>query len=57
MRRTQEQDRRAALIASLRQRFARAQAAGDAAMKQALFREAAALNLPPDLWQAEPEDG
>jgi hypothetical protein len=57
MSRTQEQDRRAALIASLRQRFARAQAAGDAAMKQALFREAAALNLPPDLWQAEPEDG
>lgn len=45
--------RRAALIASLRQRFAAAEARGDAAAKQALFKEATYLNLPPELW-AEP---
>ena len=43
--------RRAALIASLRQRFAAAEARGDAEAKQALFREAVYLNLPPQLWQ------
>ena len=43
--------RREALIASLRQRFALAQARGDAAAKQALFKEAVYLNLPPELWQ------
>jgi hypothetical protein len=43
--------RRAALIASLQQRFADAEARGDAAAKQALFREAVYLNLPPQLWQ------
>jgi hypothetical protein len=43
--------RRAALIASLQQRFAAAEARGDAEAKQALFREAVYLNLPPQLWQ------
>jgi hypothetical protein len=43
--------RRAALIASLQQRFADAEARGDAEAKQALFREAVYLNLPPQLWQ------
>jgi hypothetical protein len=43
--------RRAALIASLQQRYADAEARGDAAAKQALFREAVYLNLPPQLWQ------
>jgi hypothetical protein len=43
--------RREALIASLRKRFALAQARGDAEAKQALFKEAVYLNLPPDLWQ------
>ena len=42
--------RRDALIASLRQRFAAAEAQGDAAAKQALFKEATYLNLPPELW-------
>ena len=42
--------RRDALIASLRQRFAAAEARGDAAAKQALFKEATYLNLPPELW-------
>jgi hypothetical protein len=46
--------RREALIASLRQRFALAQSRGDAEAKQALFREAAYLNLAPDLWQVPP---
>ena len=46
--------RREALIASLRQRFALAQARGDAEAKQALFREAVYLNLPPELWQEPP---
>ncbi|MEI8249738.1 MAG: hypothetical protein WCF98_01045 [Synechococcus sp. ELA057] len=45
--------RRAALINSLRQRFAKAEARGDAATKQALFQEAAALNLPPELWHGQ----
>jgi hypothetical protein len=43
--------RREAMIVSLRQRFARAQARGDAEAKQALFKEAVYLNLPPELWQ------
>jgi hypothetical protein len=42
------------MIVSLRQRFARAQARGDAEAKQALFKEAVYLNLPPELWQAPP---
>ena len=46
-------DRRRALIASLRQRFTQADARGDAETKQALFQEAAALNLPPELWHDE----
>ena len=48
---TRGDPRRAALIASLQQRFADAEARGDAAAKQALFREAVYLNLPPQLWQ------
>jgi hypothetical protein len=48
--------RRAALIASLQQRFADAEARGDAEAKQALFREAVYLNLPPQLWQGGIED-
>ena len=48
--------RRAALIASLQQRFAAAEARGDAEAKQALFREAVYLNLPPQLWQAGDSD-
>jgi len=48
---TQGRDpRRDALIASLRQRFAAAESQGDAAAKQALFKEATYLNLPPELW-------
>jgi hypothetical protein len=43
--------RRAALIASLQQRYADAEASGDAEAKQALFREAVYLNLAPQLWQ------
>jgi len=43
--------RRAALIASLQQRYGDAEARGDAEAKQALFREAVYLNLPPQLWQ------
>jgi hypothetical protein len=46
--------RREALINSLRQRFALAQARGDANAKQALFKEAVYLNLPPELWQEPP---
>lgn len=46
--------RREALIASLRQRFAAAEARADARLKQALFQEALALNLPPALWQEPP---
>ena len=46
--------RREALIASLRQRFALAEARGDADAKQALFKEAVYLNLPPELWQDPP---
>ena len=46
--------RRDALIASLRQRFAAAEARGDAAAKQALFKEATYLNLPPELWTEPP---
>ena len=42
--------RREALIASLRQRFALA----DAEAKQALFKEAVYLNLLPELWQEPP---
>lgn len=48
---TSPDPRRAALIASLQQRFAAAEARGDAEAKQALFREAVYLNLPPQLWQ------
>jgi|688.fasta_scaffold879348_2 hypothetical protein len=48
--------RRAALIVSLRQRYADAEAKGDAAAKQALFREAVYLNLPPQLWQGGDSD-
>lgn len=44
--------RREALIASLRQRYAEADARGDATAKQALFHEAVYLNLPPELWQS-----
>jgi hypothetical protein len=46
--------RRQTLIASLRERFALAQSQGDAQAKQALFREAVYLNLPPELWQDPP---
>jgi hypothetical protein len=46
--------RRETLIASLRQRFALAEARGDAEAKQALFKEAVYLNLPPELWQEPP---
>jgi hypothetical protein len=48
--------RRAALIASLQQRYAAAEAKGDAEAKQALFREAVYLNLPPQLWQGGTAD-
>ena len=48
--------RRAALIASLQQRYADAEARGDAEAKQALFREAVYLNLPPQLWQGGDSD-
>ena len=48
--------RRAALIASLQQRYADAEARGDAKAKQALFREAVYLNLPPQLWQGGDSD-
>ena len=48
--------RRAALIASLQQRFADAEARGDAEAKQALVREAVYLNLPPQLWQGGDSD-
>ena len=48
--------RRAALIASLQQRYADAEAKGDSAAKQALFREAVYLNLPPQLWQGGDSD-
>ena len=48
--------RRAAFIASLQQRYADAEARGDAAAKQALFREAVYLNLPPQLWQGGDSD-
>jgi hypothetical protein len=48
--------RRSALIASLQQRFAAAEARGDAAAKQALFREAVYLNIPPQLWQSGAAD-
>jgi hypothetical protein len=47
---------RAALIASLQQRFADAEARGDAEAKQALFREAVYLNLAPQLWQGGTAD-
>ena len=46
--------RRDALITSLRERFALAEARGDAEAKQALFREAVYLGLPPELWQHKP---
>ena len=49
--------RRAALIASLQQRYADAEARGDAEAKQALFREAVYLNIPPQLWQNGAVDG
>jgi hypothetical protein len=48
--------RRAALIASLQQRYAAAEARGDAEAKQALFREAVYLNLAPQLWQGGTAD-
>jgi len=48
--------RRAALIASLQQRYADAEAKGDAEAKQALFREAVYLNLRPQLWQGGAAD-
>ena len=48
--------RRAALIASLQQRYEDAEASGDAEAKQALFREAVYLNLPPQLWQGGTAD-
>ena len=48
--------RRAALIASLQQRFADAEARGDAEAKQALFRDAVYLNLPPQLCQGGDSD-
>ena len=51
-----DDSRRAALIASLQQRYADAEARGDAAAKQALFREAVYLNLPPQLWQGGTAD-
>jgi hypothetical protein len=53
---TSPDPRRAALIASLQQRYADAEARGDAAAKQALFREAVYLNLPPQLWQGGDSD-
>ena len=53
---TSDDPRRAALIASLQQRYADAEARGDAAAKQALFREAVYLNLPPQLWQGGDSD-
>jgi len=46
--------RREALIASLRQRFALAEARGDAVAKQALFKEAVYLNISQELWQEPP---
>ena len=49
--------RRAALIASLQQRYEDAEARGDAEAKQALFREAVYLNIPPQLWQNGAVDG
>jgi hypothetical protein len=53
---TSPDPRRAALIASLQQRYADAEARGDAEAKQALFREAVYLNLPPQLWQGGAAD-
>ena len=53
---TNDDPRRAALIASLQQRYADAEARGDAEAKQALFREAVYLNLPPQLWQGGDSD-
>lgn len=53
---TSDDPRRAALIASLQQRYADAEARGDAAAKQALFREAVYLNLAPQLWQGGDSD-
>jgi len=53
---TSDDPRRAALIASLQQRYADAEARGDAAAKQALFREAVYLNRPPQLWQGGDSD-
>ena len=53
---TSPDPRRAALIASLQQRYAAAEARGDAEAKQALFREAVYLNLPPQLWQGGTAD-
>jgi hypothetical protein len=53
---TSPDPRRAALIASLQQRYADAEASGDAEAKQALFREAVYLNIPPQLWQSGAAD-
>ena len=53
---TSPDPRRAALIASLQQRYADAEASGDAEAKQALFREAVYLNLAPQLWQGGTAD-
>jgi hypothetical protein len=39
--------RRAALVESLRRRYAEAEGRQDAAAKQALFKEGAYLNIPP----------
>jgi hypothetical protein len=54
---TSPDPRRAALIASLQQRYEDAEARGDAEAKQALFREAVYLNIPPQLWQNGAVDG
>ena len=46
--------RRQALLASLRLRWAAAQTQGDAAAKQALFKEAVYLGIQPHDYQVEP---
>ncbi len=46
--------RRQALVQSLRQRWAAAEASGDAAAKQALFREGVYLSIQPGDYQDEP---
>jgi hypothetical protein len=52
---TIEEARRRTLTASLRQRFAAAERRDDAEAKQALFREAVYLGIPPEAFLPSPE--